>query len=295
MKNKCPWCNSENNHQFLKLKDYFLTQEEFEIIECENCKLLFTTPCPTPDKIGSYYKSEDYLSHNDEKKGLFAKIYNSVKKINIKNKFKIAISRQLSAVSLLDIGCGVGDFLLYAKENGCEITGIEPNEEARKNAEKKLNCKILSPEELKNIPDNSFDIVTMWHVLEHVDDLKSEIYHLERILKNNGKLIIALPNYKSFDAQYYKDKWAAYDVPRHLNHFSQTSIRNIFKENKLQLIDTKPLKWDSFYISMLSEQYINKKNSFIKGLLTGWKSNRKAKKSGEWSSLVYIFAMSCEQ
>lgn len=295
MKNKCPWCNSENNHQFLKLKDYFLTQEEFEIIECENCKLLFTIPCPTPDKIGSYYKSEDYLSHNDEKKGLFAKIYNSVKKINIKNKFKIAISRQLSAVSLLDIGCGVGDFLLYAKEKGCDITGIEPNDDARKIAEKKLNCKILSPEELQNIPDNSFDVVTMWHVLEHVADLKTEIHHLQRILRKDGRLIIALPNHKSYDAEYYKDKWAAYDVPRHHNHFSQTSIRNIFKETKLQLIDTKPLKWDSFYISMLSEQYMNKKNSFIKGLLTGWKSNRKAKKSGEWSSLVYIFAMSCEQ
>lgn len=294
MENKCPWCNSENNHQFLKLKDYFLTQEEFEIIECENCKLLFTTPFPTPDKIGSYYKSEDYLSHNDEKKGLFAKIYNSVKKINIKNKFKIAISRQLSAVSLLDIGCGVGDFLLYAKEKGCDITGIEPNDDARKIAEKKLNCKILSPEELQNIPDNSFDVVTMWHVLEHVADLKTEIHHLQRILRKDGRLIVALPNHKSYDAEYYKDKWAAYDVPRHLNHFSQTSIRNIFKETKLQLIDTKPLKWDSFYISMLSEQYMNKKNSFIKGLLTGWKSNRKAKKSGEWSSLVYIFAMSCE-
>lgn len=294
MKNKCPWCNSENNHQFLKLKDYFLTQEEFEIIECENCKLLFTTPCPTPDKIGDYYKSEDYLSHNDEKKGLFAKIYNSVKKINIKNKFKIAISRQLSAVSLLDIGCGVGDFLLYAKEKGCDITGIEPNDDARKIAEKKLNCKILSPEELQSIPDNAFDVVTMWHVLEHVADLKTEIHHLQRILRKDGRLILALPNHKSYDAEYYKDKWAAYDVPRHLNHFSQTSIRNIFKETKLQLIDTKPLKWDSFYISMLSEQYMNKKNSFIKGLLTGWKSNRKAKKSGEWSSLVYIFAMSCE-
>ena len=295
MKNKCPLCNSENNHQFLKLKDYFLTQEEFEIIECENCKLLFTTPCPTPDKIGSYYKSEDYLSHNDEKKGLFAKIYNSVKKINIKNKFKIAISRQPSAVSLLDIGCGVGDFLLYAKEKGCDITGIEPNNDARKIAEKKLNCKILSPEELQNIPDNAFDVVTMWHVLEHVADLKTEIHHLQRILRKDGRLIVALPNHKSYDAEYYKEKWAAYDVPRHLNHFSQTSIRNIFKETKLQLIDTKLLKWDSFYISMLSEQYMNKKNSFIKGLLTGWKSNIKAKKSGEWSSLVYIFAMSCEQ
>ena len=292
MSKKCPWCNSENNHQFLKLKDYFLTQEEFEILECEDCKLLFTNPCPTPDKIGNYYKSEDYLSHNEEKKSLFAKIYNKVKKINIKNKFKIATSSQQSAVSVLDIGCGVGDFLLYAKEKGCNVTGIEPSEDARKIAEKKLDCKISSPEELQNIPDNSFDIITMWHVLEHVADLKTEIHHLQRILKKDGRLVLALPNYKSYDAEYYKDKWAAYDVPRHLSHFSQTSIKNIFKETNLQLIDIKPLKWDSFYISMLSEQYLNSKNSFLKGILTGWKSNRKARKSGEYSSLVYIFKAS---
>ena len=297
MSKKCPWCNSENNHQFLKLKDYFLTQEEFEIIECDNCKLLFTNPCPTPDKIGDYYKSEDYLSHNEEKKGLFARIYNSVKKINIKNKFDISVNRQQTtdnSPKLLDIGCGIGDFLLYAKENGCDITGIEPSEDARKIAEKKLNCKILSPEELETIPDNSFDIITMWHVLEHVADLKTEIHHLQRILKKDGRLVLALPNYKSYDAEYYKDKWAAYDVPRHLNHFSKTSIKNIFKETNLQLVDIKSLKWDSYYISMLSEQYLNNNNSFLKGTLTGCKSNRKAKKSGEWSSLVYIFAMSCE-
>ena len=295
MNKKCPWCNSENNHKFLELKDYFLTQEEFEILECDDCKLLFTNPCPTPDKIGDYYKSEDYLSHNEEKKSLFAKIYNKVKRINIKNKFNIAVSHQPSAISLLDIGCGVGDFLLYAKEKGCNITGIEPSEDARTIAEKKLECKILSPEELQNIPDNSFDIITMWHVLEHVADLKTEIQHLQRILKKDGKLVLALPNYKSYDAEYYKDKWAAYDVPRHLSHFSQTSIKNIFKETNLQLIDTKPLKWDSFYISMLSEQYLNNKNNFLKGALTGWKSNRKAKKSGEYSSLVYIFKVNGQQ
>ena len=295
MSKKCPWCNSENNHKFLELKDYFLTQEEFEILECDNCKLLFTSPCPTPDKIGDYYKSEDYLSHNEEKKSLFAKIYNKVKRINIKNKFNIAVSHQPSAISLLDIGCGVGDFLLYAKEKGCNITGIEPSEDARTIAEKKLECKILSPEELQNIHDNSFDIITMWHVLEHVADLKTEIQHLQRILKKDGKLVLALPNYKSYDAEYYKDKWAAYDVPRHLSHFSQTSIKNIFKETNLQLIDIKPLKWDSFYISMLSEQYLNSKNSFLKGVLTGWKSNRKAKKSGEYSSLVYIFKVNGQQ
>lgn len=289
MSKKCPWCNSENNHQFIKLKDYFLTNEEFEIIECDECKLLFTNPCPTPDRIGDYYKSENYLSHNEEKKGIFAEIYNYVKKINIKNKYKIAVGNLDSEIRILDIGCGVGDFLLYAKENGCNTTGIEPSENARKIAEKKLNCKILSPEELENIPDNSFDIITMWHVLEHVADLKTEIQHLQRILKKDGRLILALPNYKSYDAEYYKDKWAAYDVPRHLNHFSQDSINNIFKETNLQLIDIKPLKWDSYYISILSEQYMNSNKSFLKGILTGWKSNRKAKKSGEWSSLVYCF------
>ena len=135
MSKKCPWCNSENNHQFLKLKDYFLTQEEFEIIECDNCKLLFTNPCPTPDKIGDYYKSKDYLSHNEEKKGLFARIYNSVKKINIKNKFDISVNRQQTtdnSPKLLDIGCGIGDFLLYAKENGCvwlDGSEINPNKD----------------------------------------------------------------------------------------------------------------------------------------------------------------------
>ena len=288
MNKKCPWCDSDNNHQFLKLKDYFLTQEDFEILECNDCKLLFTTPCPAPDKIGDYYKSEEYLSHNDEKKSLFARIYNIVKKTNIKNKFNIAVGNKQSAVRILDIGCGVGDFLNYAKEKGCDITGIEPNDDARKIAEKKLNIKVFSPAELENLPDNSFDIITMWHVLEHVADLKTEIHHLQRLLKNDGRLILALPNYKSFDAEYYKDKWAAYDVPRHLNHFSRTSIENIFKETKFQLTDIKPLKWDSFYISMLSEQYLGNGNSFIKGTITGWKSNRKAKNSGEYSSLVYI-------
>ncbi len=288
MNKKCPWCDSDNNHQFLKLKDYFLTQEDFEILECNDCKLLFTTPCPAPDKIGDYYKSEDYLSHNDEKKSLFARIYNIVKKTNIKNKFNIAVGNKQSAVRILDIGCGVGDFLNYAKEKGCKITGIEPNDDARKIAEKKLNTKVFSPAELENLPDNSFDVITMWHVLEHVADLKTEIHHLQRLLKNDGRLILALPNYKSFDAEYYKDKWAAYDVPRHLNHFSRTSIENIFKETKFQLTDIKPLKWDSFYISMLSEQYLGNSNSFIKGTITGWKSNRKAKNSGEYSSLVYI-------
>lgn len=289
MKNKCPWCESENNSVFLELKDYFLTQEDFKIYECDECKLLFTTPCPPPSEIGKYYKSVDYLSHSEEKKGIIPFIYKNVKKINIKNKFNIVKEHcKKNDINLLDIGCGIGDFLLYAKEHNCNITGIEPDADARKISEKKLDIKVFQPEELQNLSDESFDVITMWHVLEHVADLKTEIYHLERLLKKDAILVLALPNYKSFDAEYYKDKWAAYDVPRHINHFSKTSIKNIFEKSNLELIDTKFLKWDSFYISMLSEKYAKSSNSFIKGVLTGWKSNRKALKSGEYSSLVYI-------
>lgn len=289
MKNECPWCKSENNSLFLELKDYFLTQEDFKIYECNDCKLLFTTPCPLPSEIGKYYKSTNYLSHSEEKKGLVPFIYNKVKKTNIKNKFNIIKEHcKKNDINLLDIGCGIGDFLLYAKEHNCNITGIEPDADARKIAEKKLNTKVLQTDELKNIPDQSFDAITMWHVLEHVPDIRTEICHLERLLKKEAVLILALPNYKSYDAEYYKDKWAAYDVPRHLHHFSQTSIKNIFENSNLELIDTKPLKWDSFYISMLSEKYAKNSNNFIKGILIGCKSNRKAGKTGEYSSLVYI-------
>ena len=218
MSTKCPFCESEKTRSYLKLKDYFLSQEDFEIFECEDCKLLFTTPRPDKSIIGNYYKSEDYLSHNEHKKGLMPWIYNQVKKVNIRNKYKIAIGNRTKP-HLLDFGCGVGDFLHYAQQKGCEITGCDLSEDARKFATKKLDKTIVSPEEIFALPHSTFDVITMWHVLEHIDNLKFQTEQLHHLLKDNGRLVIAVPNYKSYDAQYYKDKWAAYDVPRHLNLF----------------------------------------------------------------------------
>ena len=287
MSTKCPFCESENTQSYLKLKDYFLTQEGFEIIECDNCKLLFTTPRPDNSVIGNYYKSEDYLSHNEHKKGIVPWIYNRVKKVNIRNKYKIACGDRIKP-HILDFGCGVGDFLHYAQQKGCEISGCDMSEDARKFASAKLGKTIVTPEEIFALPHSAFDVITMWHVLEHIDNLKIQTEQLYRLLKNNGRLVIAVPNYKSYDAQYYKDKWAAYDVPRHLNHFHKESLQNVFKD-KFELETIHPMKWDAFYISMMSEKYIGKGNSFIKGMLTGWKSNRKARKTGEFSSLIYVF------
>ena len=284
---KCPFCESENTKSYLKLKDYFLSQEDFEIMECDNCKLLFTTPRPDKSIIGKYYKSEDYLSHNEHKKGLVPWIYNRVKRVNIRNKYNIACSNRTKP-HILDFGCGVGDFLNYAKQKGCDITGCDLSEDARKFASEKLGKTIVTPEEIFALPHSTFDVITMWHVLEHIDDLRYQTEQLHRLLKDNGRFVIAVPNYKSYDAQHYKDKWAAYDVPRHLNHFHKESLQNIFA-GSFELDEIHPLKWDAFYISMMSENYIGKGNAFVKGILTGWKSNRKARKTGEYSSLVYVF------
>ena len=284
---KCPFCESENTKHFLHLKDYFLTQEDFDIYECYDCKLLFTSPRPAANVIGRYYKSEDYLSHNEHKKGLVPWIYNKVKKVNIRNKFKITVKNRTKP-HILDFGCGVGDFLHYAQEKGCEIMGCDMSEEARKLASEKLGKEVVSPEQIFALPHSTFDIITMWHVLEHIDNLKLHTEQLHRLLNDNGRLVIAVPNYMSYDAQFYKDKWAAYDVPRHLNHFHKESLQNIFA-GKFILEKIYPLKWDAFYISMMSEKFIGKGNSFFKGITTGWKSNRKAGKTGEYSSLVYVF------
>lgn len=284
---KCPFCESENTRSYLKLKDYFLSQEDFEIFECDNCKLLFTSPRPDQSVIGKYYKSEDYLSHNEHKKGLVPWIYNQVKKVNIRNKYKIAC-RGTDKSNLLDFGCGVGDFLHYAQQKGCDVMGCDLSEDARKIATAKLGKTIVTPEEIFTLPHSTFDIITMWHVLEHIDDLRFQVEQLHRLLKDNGRLVIAVPNYMSYDAQYYKDKWAAYDVPRHLNHFHKESLQNIFAGN-FELEKIHPMKWDAYYISMMSEIYIGKGNSFIKGICTGFKSNRKARRTGDYSSLIYVF------
>lgn len=287
MNNKCPWCESDKAQVHLKLKDEFLTKEEFQIYECLNCGLLYTTPRPTSDKLGDYYKSEDYYSHQENNKGFIPRIYETVKKVNLNNKTKIA-TKGLEKGRMLDIGCGVGDFIHEMERKGWMCTGIEPSDEAKAIARKKIKAAIFNPQEIYSLENGSFELITMWHVLEHVDDLKEEIDQLRRLLKKGGRLVLALPNFKSADAQYYKEYWAAYDVPRHLNHFCKDSINNIFKTTEFRLIKTDKLTWDAFYISFLSEKYKNHNWPLLRGIYRGWISNMNARKKGEWSSMVYI-------
>ena len=285
---KCPWCDSERTQIHLWLKDEFLTKEDFQIYECLRCGLLFTEPKPSKDKIGEYYKSEEYYSHQENKKGFIPKLYERVKAVNLKNKFRIATSGKKEG-NLLDIGCGVGDFIQFSEQRGWQCTGVEPSEEAKAIAKKRIKAEILSSQELEQLPNESFDIITMWHVLEHVEDIKWQVAQLERLIKKDGRVVVAVPNFKSYDATFYKEKWAAYDVPRHLYHFNKETIIKIFKTNRLNIKETNKLKWDAFYVSYMSEQYKHHAFPLIKGAYRGWLSNWKARKSEEWSSKIYVF------
>ena len=277
--------NFQNQSVFIKVKDNSVSKESFELLIDEELQLLKTHPQPSLDVLPKYYESEDYISHTDGKRSLFEKLYQIIKSYSLNKKVSLINSLHLQKGSLLDIGAGTGDFLATAKKSGWQITGIEPNEKAKAIS---ISKGVSFADNLESIESHSFDVITMWHVLEHVPNLENQIIELKRLLKPNGTIIIAVPNYKSFDAKYYGAFWAAYDVPRHLWHFSKISIEKLFAKENMKLIKILPMIFDSFYVSLLSEKYKNGKMNFIKAFYIGLKSNMKAKRNLEYSSHIYV-------
>ncbi len=272
--------------------DYSVSGEKFELIFDSSLELYATHPQPSEEDLPFYYKSEDYISHTDSRKTLIEKIYQIVKKYTIGKKVALLESFKTTDKNLLDVGCGTGDFLKVAADKSWLVTGIEPNKRARGLAGKKLEKSNSISTQLDDLLENTlqheFDIITLWHVLEHVPNLNAYIEKIKKLLKEDGYLIIAVPNYKSYDAQHYKQHWAAYDVPRHLWHFSQKSIHKIFKTHKMQVDKILPMRFDSYYVSLLSEKYKTGKGSILKAFYSGLISNWKAKKTTEYSSLIYV-------
>jgi 2-polyprenyl-3-methyl-5-hydroxy-6-metoxy-1,4-benzoquinol methylase len=277
--------NIANKKHFLTVKDFSVSKEIFELYHDEDLDMLITFPQPSLENLGKYYESEDYISHTDSKRSLFEKAYHFVKSNALKNKLNLINTLQADKGKILDIGAGTGDFLSGAKQNGWEAVGVEPSEKAKVIAAKK---GILFVNETAELLDHSCDVITMWHVLEHVPDLDAQIKELKRILKPNGSLIVAVPNFKSFDAKHYQNFWAAYDVPIHFWHFSKKAIQMLFEKESMELVQVLPMKFDSFYVSLLSEKYKTGKMNYIKAIIIGLKSNWKAKRTLEYSSHIYV-------
>ncbi|MEX0997194.1 MAG: class I SAM-dependent methyltransferase [Flavobacteriaceae bacterium] len=269
----------------LKTKDYLVSGEEFTLDENEFGDILQTNPVPDLKKLSEYYKSENYISHTDTKKTFTEKVYHFIKKIALKQKVSLITKINNGSGKLLDIGSGTGDFLATAKQNKWTVFGVEPNQDAQSLSEKK-GVRVSS--ELKEITETDFDVITLWHVLEHVPDLEAYIQEISKKLKPTGTLIIAVPNFKSKDAKHYKQFWAAYDVPRHLWHFSKTGIRRLFSKHHFELIKTKPMWFDAFYVSLLSEKYKTGKSSWVKAIFRGLQSNMSGLFTKEVSSHIYI-------
>lgn len=273
-------------------KDYTVSHEFFEVWACNNCAIRFTQHVPDQNSIGPYYKSDDYISHTDTKKGLLNKAYQVARSYTLNWKMSLvkrSLGNSAHKASLLDIGAGTGAFLNKAFKSGWSVTGLEPDEGARKICKDKYNIEIALPEKLFDLPAEKYDAVTMWHVLEHVHQLHEYMHQVKRVLKPHGIALIALPNYTSADAREYKEYWAAYDVPRHLYHFAPLAMRNLAAQHQLKLKKIKPMWLDAFYIAMLSEGYkTGKKNlgtAFVRGF---WSNIHALKNKMTCSSLVYI-------
>jgi 2-polyprenyl-3-methyl-5-hydroxy-6-metoxy-1,4-benzoquinol methylase len=288
--NNCPVCGSDKITFALKAKDETVSKQFFEVWQCNDCTLRFTQDVPDEKNIGDYYKSAEYISHSNTSQGLVNKLYHTVRSFTLQSKKKLVEkSAGTTAGNLLDIGAGTGAFASTMKKSGWNVTGLEPDETARLNAKKDFSVELFPTENLFQLKQSSYNVITLWHVLEHVHQLHQYLDTFFSLLIDSGTLIIAVPNYTSYDAKTYAANWAAYDVPRHLYHFSPTSMRTLLAKHNFKLSEQKPMWFDSFYVSLLSEKYKTGKTHMIDAFMRGAFSNIKTIGSPEnCSSIIYI-------
>ncbi len=287
----CYCCGNTNFTKYVTAKDNY-SGDIFEITNCTNCGFKFTNPRPNALSIGKYYAFNNYISHNSHNKSVLSFVYRIARKYMMGKKLNL-IKHEVGSYnfSLLDFGCGTGDFLAYCKKNGIDSNGYETDAKAREIALEVNNVQTFSPEQIYEIPTAKYDAICLWHVLEHVHTLSEQIELFKKWLKPNGHLFIAVPNCESYDAKLYKENWEALDVPRHLYHFSPINIKQLFHNHHFKFEKQYPLKLDAFYISMRSEwnKGTGKFVALFKAIFNGFKSNNNATKTGNYSSLIYVF------
>ena len=286
----CPVCGKNDFSLFLETSDFFLSREAFSILQCRACGFKFVNPRPGKTEIGRYYQSDEYISHDAKGGSLISRIYKLARVFSIRFKYKIVIN-SVNPGKILDVGCGTGEFLKYCKSRGFDVSGVEPNDKARTYAQQENGIPVTPA--LSDIADGpaNFSCITMWHVLEHLHDLNEAIAIVKGRLLADGVFIVAVPNCNSWDALKYGKFWAAYDVPRHLYHFTESTIHILAEKHGFDIIQMHPQKLDAFYVSMLSEKYLAGRINYFKALFSGLRSNFMAGRQGRGhSSQIFVLS-----
>ncbi|MGY6561434.1 MAG: class I SAM-dependent methyltransferase [Luteibaculaceae bacterium] len=287
---ECPVCSCNKFVKRYKVKDYLVSGEEFFIMSCSSCGLHFTNPRPAEGDISLYYDSKNYISHTDSADGFINSLYKKVREYTTKKKIDLITALNHGKKgSLLDIGCGSGFFIERAMHSGWNVLGVEPDEKARVYVQSK-NIPVKPIDALPHLRPDSFEVITLWHVLEHTHNPNEILKLCRKMLRPGGCLIVAVPNRLSYDAQFYKSEWAAFDVPRHLYHFSKKNIFQLAEKNNLKVVKIMPMLFDSFYVSLISEKH--RKGNMLKGFLVGALSNIVGIFKKEYSSHIYILKYS---
>ena len=289
--NTCPLCGGQQLETALICTDNYASGETFEVVRCAHCGFLMTQNVPVEAEIGKYYDTPDYISHSNTRKGLMNRIYHLVRRFMLARKASLVMrASKLKKGTLLDYGTGTGYFADAMKHRGWTVKAIEKSSSAREFAKKNFGLEVERESALKTYKDGAMDVVTLWHVMEHLEDLNGMWQTFHRILKQQGVLIVAVPNPDSYDARKYGEWWAAYDVPRHLWHFTPSVMQQFGVKHGFILEERYPMPMDAFYVSMLTEKYKGSRMPFVKGLWTGacaWLHSLGKKERS--SSMIYVF------
>lgn len=287
----CPLCGGTRLEPALTCVDHCASGEAFHLCRCHDCGFLFTQDFPAADEIGRYYETPAYVSHSDTRKGLVNKLYHSVRSHMLKRKARlVAREAHRDTGRLLDIGTGTGYFPALMLRRGWQVDAVEKNDGARRFAKEHFGLDVLPEQALQTLDAESYDVITLWHVMEHIEPLNELWQRLNTLLAPKGMLVVAVPNASSFDADRYGAYWAAYDVPRHLWHFTPDTMQRFGTKHGFILAGRYPMPFDGFYVSMLTERYMHRTLPFVRGMLAGamaWLASLMRKERS--SSMIYVF------
>jgi len=206
--------------------------------------------------MAEHYQAEGYDPFQEVESGssLSQKLYALAKPFGLSWKRRL-VSRYLPHPgSLLEIGTGTGSFLDTMHKGGWEVQGCEKDDNAARFAREKLHLDVFNGD-LSDVKDlkESYDAVTFWHSLEHIHRIKENLSVVKKVIKQDGRLFIALPNPDSCDAAIYANRWVAWDAPRHLWHFKPSAMEGLLRQYGFRLIRCHAMPLDPFYNSLLSE------------------------------------------